>query len=91
MKADYEPWWNFDDMQEKYFDQKKFHTYEEYESAVHQLLLLYRQKYQFEKQKNNIYYAFWNEGENYYCEGCDEELQLYYGIILSHPINSLVK
>ena len=91
MKAEYEPWWQFEDMEEKFIEVKNYSTIEEYEQEASELLSKYRLLYKKEKSKGGKYFAFWKEGEVLYCEGCDEDLQIYYGIIFSHPISSLVK
>ena len=91
MKADYEPWWQFEDIEEKYIDVKHYPTIETYEQDAIKLLAKYRTHYEFEKSKEGKYFAFWNEGEVAFCEGCDENLQIFHGIIFSHPIGVLVK
>ncbi len=91
MKADYEPWWQFEDIEDKYTEVKNYSTLELYEQDATEILSKYRLNYEFEKSKEGKYFAFWNEGEVAFCKGCDEDLQLFYGIILSHPIGSLVK
>ena len=32
--------------------------------------------------KKDCFYAFWSEDEINFCDGCDEDLQLYHGVIL---------
>ena len=32
--------------------------------------------------KKDCFFAFWSEDEINFCEGCDEDLQLYHGVIL---------
>ena len=91
MKAEYEPWWQFEDMEEKFTKVKTYSTIEEYEREGSKLLAKYRLVYKKEESRDGKYFAFWNEGELLYCEGCDEDLRIYYGIIFSHPISSLVK
>ena len=91
MKAEYEPWWQFEDMEEKFTEVKTYSTIEKYEQEASHLLSKYRLLYKNEKSRDGKYFAFWKEGELFYCEGCDEDLQIYYGIIFSHPISSLVK
>ena len=91
MKAEYEPWWQFEDMEEKFTDVKIYSTIEKYEQEASELLSKYRLLYKNEESKDGKYFAFWKEGDLMYCEGCDEDLQIYYGIIFSHPISSLVK
>ncbi len=91
MKADYEPWWQFDDIQEKYAEELTFENYESYESKILQVLQNYREKYQYEASRNGLFYAFWNDAEVEFCEGCDEDLQVYHGIFFSHEIGIFSK
>ena len=91
MKADYEPWWQFEDIEEKYIEVMSYPTIELYEQKAVEILTNYRENYEFEKSKEGKYFAFWNKGEVAFCEGCDEDLQIYHGIIFSHPIGTLVK
>jgi hypothetical protein len=34
------------------------------------------------KIKNTSMAAFWREGDTAYCEPCEEELQVYYGLLI---------
>ena len=63
---------------------------EKYEQEASELLSKYRLLYENEKSRDGKYFAFWKDDDLLYCEGCDEDLQIYYGIIFSHPISSLV-
>lgn len=89
MKADYEPWWKFEDMEEKYTEVRNFNSELSYEEAVVQIISTYKEQFEHYAVKEECYFAFWNEGEMQFCEGCDEDLQLYYGVILSHPVADL--
>lgn len=91
MKADYEPWWQFEDMEDKFTEIMSYDSFEQYELKVHELLQSYRTQYKNEGSREDRYFAFWNEGEWEYCEGCDEDLQTYYGMIFSHPIGTFIK
>ena len=91
MEADYEPWWQFDNMEDTFVEVKTFEDFASYEESVLQIFTLYKQNYQHYKQREGKFYAFWNEGDVKFCESCDEDLQEYYGIILSHPLEQFVK
>ena len=41
-----------------------------------------RGKHKSEAMKKDCFFAFWSEDEKIFCEGCDEDLQLYHGVIL---------
>ncbi|TQR20671.1 DUF1033 family protein [Psychrobacillus vulpis] len=81
MKADYEPWWAFegweDNIQEKYmFVQEK-----EGIEHLNKILGEFREKFPLEKMKEDKYWVFWSDKEQCFCDSCDEDLQIYHGII----------
>ena len=46
------------------------------------LLAELRGKHESEAMKQDCFFAFWSNNEQCFCEGCDEDLQLYHGVIL---------
>lgn len=81
MKADYEPWWMFDGWEETICSRHTFESLQEAEAFLKVTLATFRQQYECEAVKKDCFYAFWSECEKVFCEGCDEDLQLYHGII----------
>ncbi|NYF24711.1 DUF1033 family protein [Sporosarcina sp. JAI121] len=82
MKADYEPWWMFDEWEDTI---RSRHSFDDVNSAVlhfEKLIAELRKKHKHEAVKKDCFYAFWSEDEINFCDGCDEDLQLYHGIIL---------
>lgn len=82
MKADFEPWWQFDDWEDYIVTTYEYRNEESFEQGLAETLERFRNLYHFEKCKNDEYYAFWNEDEMMYCEGCDEDTQVYHGLIV---------
>lgn len=82
MKADYEPWWQFEGWEEMVVETFLFNTEEEYYQGVEKVLTQFREKYNNEVIQKGKYIAFWNDSEAEYCEACDEDVQIYHGIIL---------
>lgn len=82
MKADYEPWWQFDGWQEKIVEEYLCATKEACEQKLQLLLADFRQRFSYEELRKERFYAFWNEEECVYCDGCDEESQIYHGLIV---------
>ncbi|BAQ11019.1 hypothetical protein OXB_2548 [Bacillus sp. OxB-1] len=82
MKADYEPWWMFEGWEEKVRHRQSFDNSEEATDYFERLLHEFRGKYENEAVKKEVFYAFWTEREKVFCEGCDEDLQVYHGIML---------
>ena len=81
MKADYEPWWMFDGWEETIRSRCSFNDAKEALVYYEKLLAELREKYELEAMKKDCFYAFWSESEKTFCEGCDEDLQLYHGVI----------
>ncbi|MGM0845275.1 MAG: DUF1033 family protein [Bacillota bacterium] len=76
-----EPWWFFSDWK-KDIKEEIHHTDEK--EAFEQFISLveeFTHKYQHTKHKKNTA-AFWNDGDKVFCEACDDDLQLYHGLIL---------
>lgn len=85
MKADYEPWWQFEGWEEYIVSAEQYDTEQQFQIALNHLLAQFREKYEFEAHKKERFYAFWSEEECEFCEACDEDAQIYHGIILLTP------
>lgn len=85
MKADFEPWWQFEGWEENIVEKTVYATKEDFEEALQHKLSIMRQRYPNERQKNDYYYAFWDENELEYCEGCDDDAQIFHGLITKIP------
>lgn len=85
MKADYEPWWQFEGWESFIEWEQEFTTEQALEEAVVKSLADFRVKYEYERQKEARYFAFWSEEECEYCEACDDEAQVYHGLIVVKP------
>lgn len=85
MKADYEPWYQFEGWQEYIITKWQFSSEQEAQNYLIQKVEDYQKKYSFAKQKNN-YYAFWNSKEVCYCEDCEDELQVYHGLFVTSSL-----
>lgn len=81
MKADYEPWWKFDGWQSFIETHESYETKIQFEQALQEKLNEFRSIYENEESKEGKYWAFWSEEESFYCEACDDDVQLYHGII----------
>ncbi len=84
MKADYEPWWQFDGWQEYIVTSDTFDSKADLEAALRKKLDYFRKNYPNEKMKGNQYYAFWTDDERTYCEACEDDLQTYHGLIIEN-------
>lgn len=82
MKGECEPWWFFPDWKKDLLA-----TFEcsDKSSAFAKYGALYKQfvsRFDHVKIKNTSMAAFWKDGDYVYCDPCDEDLQIYYGLLL---------
>ncbi|CAM5179676.1 hypothetical protein UACE39S_06283 [Ureibacillus acetophenoni] len=82
MKADYEPWWQFEGWQDRIVSTDIYDNQETFEAALAEKLEIFREKYPNEKLKDEKYYAFWSDEEREYCVACEDDIQVYHGIII---------
>lgn len=81
MKADYEPWWKFEGWEAHIVSAKQFQTEAAFQEGLQQTLAEFRQKYEHEIKKEH-YFAFWTDKERVYCEACEDDIQVYHGLIV---------
>ena len=81
MKADYEPWWMFEDWEQMIQMRKTFEDKEEAKQYLDELNTSFSVIYEFHEMRKDRFYAYWSLEERVFCEGCDENLQIFHGII----------
>lgn len=86
MKADYEPWWKFEGWESNIVSTKQFQTEEEMRIGLQEILQDFRRRYEHEANKEGIYFAFWSDEEREYCDACDDDIQIYHGIIVEKSV-----
>lgn len=81
-KGEYEPWWLFDDWKSLVVQQHEFVDFQEalydYKKIVKELA----EKHPYYQEKNLYFSAFWNEEEIEYCESCEDDIQIYHGVMI---------
>lgn len=82
MKADYEPWWQFEGWEEHIVCETSFENEQQFQNAFSELVEQFRTRYEHEACKQDRFYAFWSEDETEFCEACDDDAQIYHGIIV---------
>lgn len=82
MKADFEPWWMFEEWETMVKSRRSFSTVNEAQEYFYKIKGELEKSHAHSAQKNDCFFAFWSDQEQFFCEGCDENLQLYHGIIL---------
>lgn len=81
MKADYEPWWMFEDWEKTIQTRRDFTCAEEALKYLFDLKKEFGAKYNYTEERKDCFFAYWSDCERMFCEGCDEDLQTYHGII----------
>lgn len=81
MKAEFEPWWMFEEWEEKIVSSKIFVCKIEAQKYWDQLVEQLKGMYPQSEIRDEAFAAFWREGEIEYCESCDDDMQMYHGIL----------
>ncbi|WP_153732487.1 DUF1033 family protein [Sporosarcina obsidiansis] len=82
MKADFEPWWMFEEWKDYILSTKTFPNQTEMEQYVNELILQMQQQFEYYETRKGCFHSFWSTSEKQYCEGCEGDLQIYHGIII---------
>jgi len=81
-EGEYEPWWFFEDWMDFIVESADYADFQEavaaYERAAEKLSVVYP----FQKTKETYLTAYWSDGEIRFCENCDDDVQLYHGLML---------
>lgn len=81
MKADFEPWWMFEGWEKDIVSRQSFEDYSEAIAYLEMTLTKMRESHRNEAMKKGCFFAFWSKDEKVFCEACDEDLQIYHGVI----------
>lgn len=82
MKGESEPWWFFSGWKK---DILATYVFSDKNSAFAKYGALYGQfisRHDHVKIKNTSMAAFWQAGDYVYCDSCDDDLQIYYGLLI---------
>lgn len=82
MYGDNEPWWFFEDWRQDIKSESTFDTLEDAQAYYKQQWEQLQEEYSQINARPNYLCAFWNEGDERWCEECDDDLQQYLGIAL---------
>lgn len=81
MKADYEPWWQFEGWEETIIEEKVFENIEEAKIFLKEILNRFEKKYPHHDHRKERFWAFWTDDEIQFCEACADDIRTYHGII----------
>lgn len=82
MYGDNEPWWFFEGWKHDIIEQQEFVTFEQARAAYEQAFADVSDRYSHLNAKANYLAAFWQDGDERWCEECDDDLQQYMGLAL---------
>ena len=91
LKGFEEPWWMLEGWEKDICEHETFDKFEEARAYFEEMKNSLGQKFSSTKSKGQGAVAFWNEGEMAFCEDCEENLQIYHGLLWMHnkkPIKS---
>jgi hypothetical protein len=80
-EGDYEPWYFLDGWEENIKEKMVFEHKQDAIEKYLELLKLYKLRYNHSEERGLSIFGFWNEGEEVYCEACDEYLQIFHGLL----------
>ncbi len=87
-KSDAEPWWFFEDWEKDIVLRETYINKEDIFVKYIELLSDLINKFPEVKAKNDFAtIAFWNEEEEVFCEACDDDVQIYYGVLIMEDDN----
>jgi len=81
-EGDLEPWYFLEGWEKQIKEQLSFSSKAEAVYTFKELIQSYRQRFQHCEIRDNAIACFWNEGDEVYCEACDDYVQIFHGIIL---------
>lgn len=87
VKSFYEPWWMLEGWEQDIVERKSFSTIEEAIRFKKELAEMLRTTFPEHKKKGEDFDVYWEKGDLEYCPDCEEDLQVYHGIIQLHIQN----
>ena len=91
MKADYEPWWMFEEWEDWVESKQAYRSLEEATARFQEIIEEWRQKHEFFEVRKGCFAAFWTKAEQCFCDHCDDDLQIFHGFILMQEGKPIVK
>ncbi|WP_238786618.1 DUF1033 family protein [Vagococcus coleopterorum] len=82
MHGENEPWWFFEDWRDDILTEDSYDDFQVALKAFEKALVNTHTQLPEIKGKDNFLIACWDPQELRYCDDCDEDVQLYHGILL---------
>ncbi|WP_227395387.1 DUF1033 family protein [Jeotgalibacillus aurantiacus] len=84
LKSDAEPWWFLEgweqDITQEWNTIEKSEAFEIFRNRTNEL----KQACKHVRVKRATQFAYWNDDDFFFCEDCDDDLQIYYGLLILH-------
>lgn len=90
MKADFEPWWMFEEWRDFEISAETFSERELMDRHVRELIDEMQGRFEFHESRKGCFHAFWSTAEKHFCEGCEGDLQIYHGLVVLHNGKPLI-
>ncbi|GKV65800.1 MULTISPECIES: DUF1033 family protein [Sporosarcina] len=84
MKADFEPWWMFEEWRDFTVSSETFLDEKDMQQYLNKVLTEMEQHFERYEARKGCFHAFWSASEKHYCDGCEGDLQIYHGIVVLH-------
>ncbi|AIY05570.1 hypothetical protein Plano_1605 [Planococcus sp. PAMC 21323] len=81
LRTNYEPWWMFEGWEEKVVNRHQFNSTENAQQKLESLKNDFDRRFSNQQQKDFAFTCYWNAEEVEYCEDCEEDLQIFHGLI----------
>ncbi|GEK35311.1 hypothetical protein KSI01_28440 [Kurthia sibirica] len=81
MKADYEPWWQFEGWQDYVVSESIFTDEREAQGYLAKKIQEFSTEFCYNRKNKERFWAFWSEGDEDFCEQCADSVQIYHGLI----------
>ena len=83
IKSDCEPWLFLEGWEKDIIETIEFEKKEEALRYYAMMIYEFHQKYSSVRSDELALFSFWNEGEKEFCEACDDDLQIFHGVLFA--------
>lgn len=77
-----EPWWFFDDWEKDIVDKSEFEDFNQAKEYFAEMFCELKSQNDHLSEKPGFLIAFWREGNTHFCEECDDDVQLFHGLMM---------
>lgn len=81
VKSFAEPWWMLEGWEDDIVERHQFSSMECAEQCKEELSAKLQARFPLHQKRGEEFDVYWKQGDLEYCTDCDEDLQVYHGII----------